>query len=101
MTRAYTQFALCGPSRTSFLTSRQPEDMHVLANRNLNWRQNWKTKDVYSLPQYFKRQGYRTKSIGKIFHPIGRKSGNPDDNQLSWTDPPYFVDPIVNYFMNL
>ena len=27
--------------------------------------------------------------------PIGRHSGNnPDDFQNSWTDPPYFVDPL-------
>ena len=27
--------------------------------------------------------------------PIGRHSGNnPDDFQKSWTDPPYFVDPL-------
>ena len=96
MDKAYCQFALCGPSRTSLLTSRLPERMQVLANRNLNWRRDWTTKDVYSLPQYYKEHGYRTKSIGKIFHPIGRHSGNnPDDYQKSWTDPPFFVDPLV------
>ena len=96
MEEAYCQFALCGPSRTSFLTSRHPQDMQVLANRNLNWRKNDRTRDVYSMPQYFKEHGYRTKSIGKIFHPIGRKGGsNPDDYLMSWTDPPYFVDPKV------
>ena len=67
-----------------------------LSYRNLNWRNNWKTEDVYSLPQYYKDYGYRTKSIGKIFHPIGRHGGhNPDDFQKSWTDRPYFVDPLV------
>ena len=95
MENAHCQFALCGPSRTSFLTSRHPEDMHVVANRNLNWRQNWQTKDVYSMPQYFKEHDYRTKSIGKIFHHFARKSGTPDDYPHSWTDLPFIVDQSV------
>ena len=72
MDNAYSQLALCGPSRTSLLTSRLPERMQILSNTNLNWRENAKIKDVYSLPQYYKKHGYRTKSIGKIFHPIGK-----------------------------
>ena len=54
MEQAFSQFVLCGPSRTSLLTSRLPHQMQVLANRNLNWRQNEKLKEVYSMPQYFK-----------------------------------------------
>ena len=69
--------------------------MHVVANRNLNWRQNWQTKDVYSMPQYFKENNYRTKSIGKIFHHFARKSGTPDDYPHSWTDLPFIVDQSV------
>ena len=72
MDNAYSQLALCGPSRTSLLTSRLPERMQILSNSNLNWRENAKIKDVYSLPQYYKEHGYHTKSIGKIFHPIGK-----------------------------
>ena len=72
MDNAYSQLALCGPSRTSLLTSRLPERMQILSNSNLNWRENAKIKNVYSLPQYYKEHGYHTKSIGKIFHPIGK-----------------------------
>ena len=55
MEAAFCQFALCGPSRTSFLTSRHPDQMGVWSNKkNLNWRQNPQKKEVYSMPQYFK-----------------------------------------------
>ena len=47
---------------------------------------------------YFQEHGYRTTSIGKIFHPMGHKMGNnPDDFQKSWTDWPFFVKPQVNF----
>ena len=55
MDAAYSQFALCGPSRTSFLTSRRPDHIGVWTNKkDLNWRKNPHLKNVYSMPQYFK-----------------------------------------------
>ena len=52
---------------------------------------------VESTSCFLKEHGYRTSSIGKIFHPMGRKMGNnPDDYQKSWTDFPFFVKPEVN-----
>ena len=71
--RAYAQFALCSPSRTSFLTGRRPDTTHVY-NLHTNFRNvggNFTT-----IPEYFKQNGYRTIGMGKIFHPGELASGN-------------------------
>ncbi len=97
MNKAYTQCALCGPSRASFLSSRYPDHLRILGNhRGVNWRDNNVTKQVFSLPQFFKKHGYATKSIGKVFHPFSR--GNPekeDDREFSWTETPYHPSSLV------
>ena len=60
------QQALCGPSRTSFLTGRRPESTRVF-DLNTYWRDV--AGNFTTLPQYFKRHGYFTQGVGKIFHP--------------------------------
>src|SRR5688572_21631244 len=79
--RAYCQYPLCNPSRTSMLTGRLPTATGVL-NNTTDFRQlhpDWTT-----LPEHFKKSGYVTLRTGKIYH------GGIDDAQ-SWTeaaDPP-------------
>ena len=60
------QQALCAPSRNSFLTSRRPDTLHLY-----DFYSYWRTSagNFTTLPQYFKQNGYYTKSIGKVFHP--------------------------------
>jgi hypothetical protein len=60
------QQALCAPSRNSFLTSRRPDTLHLY-----DFYSYWRTVagNFTTLPQYFKENGYHTKTIGKIFHP--------------------------------
>lgn len=84
-TRAYAQQALCGPSRTSFLTSRRP-DTTRLYDVHSYWRKH--AGNFTSLPQYFKENGYHTASAGKIFHP-GIVSNHSDDQPYSWSETPY------------
>lgn len=83
--RAYTQQALCGPSRTSFLTSRRPDTIK-LWDVHYYWRKS--AGNYTTLPQYFKQHGYHTVSFGKIFHP-GIVSGKTTDYPYSWSVPPY------------
>lgn len=87
-TRAYVQQAVCGPSRSSFLTGRRP-DTTKLYDFGSYWRDV--ASNATTLPQHFRNSGYKTFSIGKIFHPVHAmaKAGHADDYPFSWTAPPY------------
>jgi arylsulfatase A-like enzyme len=74
--RAYCQYPLCCPSRTSMLTGRLPTTTGVLRNTH-NFRKL--QPDLVTLPEHFKANGYATLRAGKIFH------GGLDDDQ-SWTE---------------
>jgi len=81
----YAQQALCAPSRNSMLTSRRPDTLLTY-----NFQHYWRSfaGNFTTLPQYFKENGYRTESIGKIFH-HGPSSNKTDDFPYSWTSPTY------------
>src|SRR5262245_24260104 len=63
--RAYCQQALCNPSRSSFLTGRRPDTLHLWVN-GTHFRD--RNPDVVTLPGWFKENGYVTRDVGKIFH---------------------------------
>jgi arylsulfatase A-like enzyme len=83
--RAYTQYPLCNPSRTSLLTGRYPTQTGVMDN-NTYFRV--KHPDWVTLPQHFKNNGYATLRSGKIFH------GGIDD-MVSWTEGGEPTDPAI------
>ncbi len=64
-TRAYCQQAVCNPSRASLLTGLRPETLGIW-DLPTHFRQRF--PDAVTLPQLFKRHGYLTQNIGKIFH---------------------------------
>jgi iduronate 2-sulfatase len=76
---AFCQQALCNPSRSSFLSGRRPDTLHVWSNgihfRELN-------PDVKTLPQWFKEHGYETRCTGKIFH---NWHTTPKGDRPSWS----------------
>lgn len=74
--RAYCQYPLCNPSRTSLLTGRHPLSTGV--QDNTKWFRA-EHPDFVSLPQHFKANGYVTLRSGKIFH------GGIDDTD-AWTE---------------
>uniref|UniRef100_A0A3B3CCA6 Iduronate 2-sulfatase n=1 Tax=Oryzias melastigma TaxID=30732 RepID=A0A3B3CCA6_ORYME len=82
---AFSQQAVCAPSRTSMLTSRRP-DTTRLYDFNSYWRTH--SGNFSTLPQYFKSNGYFTASVGKVFHP-GIASNHSDDYPYSWSIPAY------------
>lgn len=73
--RAYCQFPLCGPSRSSMLTGRYPATVGVLGNRT--WFGD-AHPEIVSLPKHFKNSGYTSIRVGKIFH------GGIDDTE-AWS----------------
>ncbi|WP_422932107.1 sulfatase [Singulisphaera sp. PoT] len=74
--RAYCQYPLCNPSRTSLLNGRHPRSTGVFDN-NLYFR--GEHPDFVTLPQYFTAHGYPALRTGKVFH------GTIDDTG-SWTE---------------
>lgn len=77
--RAYCQYSVCDPSRSSFLTGLRPEQTRVWDN-NTFFRNN--LPDVVTLPQDFRLNGYYTAGFGKVFHTRG---GN-EENLAKWCD---------------
>ncbi|XP_074650665.1 iduronate 2-sulfatase-like isoform X2 [Tubulanus polymorphus] len=83
--QTFVQQSLCGPSRTSLLTSRRPDTTHLYDFYSY-WRKT--VGNFTTLPQHFKENGYYTVSIGKIFH-HGKCSGKYQDYPYSWSEIPY------------
>lgn len=74
--RAYCQFPLCAPPRASFLSGRRPETTCV-------WTLHTPTRkymqDVLMLPELFRKAGWFTAGIGKIYH-----NGPEHEDPRSW-----------------
>lgn len=81
---SYCQFPLSGPSRASFLTGYSPDKTKVKDLEN-----DFRTvlPNAVTLPELFKKNGYVTARIGKMFHagvPGDIGQAGMDDAQ-SWT----------------
>ncbi|WP_164103304.1 sulfatase [Candidatus Laterigemmans baculatus] len=66
-TNAHCQSPLCNPSRTSLMTGLRPSTTGVYGLAPW-FRQIAEFKGLTTLPQHFKRHGYRTYTTGKIYH---------------------------------
>ena len=63
--KAYCQQAICAPSRMSILTGMRPENIGIY---DIFSPMRKTRKDLISMPQFFKSYGYKTASIGKVYH---------------------------------
>jgi iduronate 2-sulfatase len=80
--RAYVQYSVCNPSRSSFLTGLRPDQTGIKDNLTLL---RDRLPDVVTLPQLLKNAGYHSAAFGKIFHLGGRDEAS----RAKWVDLPH------------
>ena len=88
-TRAYTQQAVCAPSRNTLMTGLRPDGLGIYDLRTFF---RTKAPDVVTLSQYFIQQGYVAEGMGKIYH---TGHGNKNDS-LSWSSPHWYPYQLIN-----
>jgi uncharacterized sulfatase len=88
--RAYVQYPVCNPSRTSMLTGTRPEANGVTGNGTF-FRE--RMPDIVTLPQLFRQHGATAVSYGKIYH-AGLVEGQTEnrflDHGKSWDEAKMF-----------
>jgi uncharacterized sulfatase len=72
---AHCNYAVCNPSRSSLLTGLRPETTGILNNTTPFQS---RLGDRVSLPALFKKNGFHTMGLGKIFHRAEKKHNDLD-----------------------
>jgi uncharacterized sulfatase len=104
---SYCQYPLCNPSRSSLMTGLSPDTTKIYNN---NIRFDTHLPDAVTIPALFRRNGYYSARVGKIYHTgvpgeIG-KDGFDEPSSWDYTFNPAGVDhtqeesSILNYTPN-
>lgn len=86
---AYCNQAVCAPSRFTLMLGSHSTSTG-LYGLGSQLRQRW--PQAITLPQHFGRFGYRTESLGKVFHIGHGNEGDPESFSV-----PHFHDKVVEY----
>ncbi len=86
--KAYSQYPVCNPSRSSFMTGLYPEQTKILSNAG-HFRESH--PELTTLPQQFMKHGYFAARVGKIYH-----YGVPDQIGTAGEDDPASWNETVN-----
>jgi iduronate 2-sulfatase len=86
---AYCNVAVCAPSRFTLMTGSRATSLGIYGF-NSDFRRPFPA--AVTLPQHFRKHGYRAEALGKVFH-----SGHAcHDDQASWSVPA-FKDLVIEY----
>jgi len=85
---AYTQQAVCAPSRNTLMTGLRPDGLGIT---DLATFFRTKAPDVVTFSQHFIQNGYQSEGMGKIYH---TGHGNSNDT-LSWSNDHWKANKIV------
>ena len=93
--RAYCSSPACNPSRASVLTGKRPHKTGIYGNKT-DWREA--CREVATLPEYFRRHGYRAEGYGKLYHHHGDGAFNDPRawDEFRKMDPQYMPDSKLN-----
>jgi len=86
---AYCNQAVCAPSRFTLMLGSHSTSTGLYG---LGSQLRQIVPDAVTMPQYFARHGYRTESLGKVFHIGHGNQGDPDSFSV-----PHFKDKVIEY----
>lgn len=86
---AYCNQAVCAPSRFNLMLGSRSTSSGLY---NLGSKLRQSLPDAVTMPQYFAKHGYRTESLGKVFHIGHGNQGDPDSFSV-----PHFKELVVEY----
>jgi iduronate 2-sulfatase len=86
---AYCNQAVCAPSRFTLMLGSHSTSTGLYG---LNSQLRQVMPDAVTIPQYFASYGYRTESLGKVFHIGHGNQGDPDSFSV-----PHFHDKVIEY----
>jgi|GEM_PF-198952 len=86
---AYCNQAVCAPSRFTLMLGSHSTSTGLYG---LGSQLRQIVPDAVTLPQHFAKHGYRTESLGKVFHIGHGNHGDPDSFSV-----PHFHDKVIEY----
>ena len=87
--KAYANQAVCAPSRFTLMLGSHSTSTGLYG---LGSQMRKVLPDAVTLPQYFAKFGWRTESLGKVFHIGHGNHGDPESFSV-----PHFKDKVIEY----